>query len=144
MNRWTVIAVTGLLAHAAAAHHSTSMYAKEAPVTIEAEVVEFRWVNPHSNLKVIDTADGSRKEWSIEMSSPGVLTRSGWTKRTFNPGDKIKLEVYRGGLGLDKEIVTITLGGWTDLPKQPEEKMNLPELPDPTEKPARPLEAPKP
>ena len=92
MNRWTVIAITGLLTHAAAAHHSTSMYAKEAPITIEAEVVEFRWVNPHSNLKVVDTADGSRKEWSIEMSSPGVLTRSGWTKRTFNPGDKIKLK----------------------------------------------------
>lgn len=50
-----------------------------------------RWVNPHSNLTVVDTADASRKTWSIEMSSPGVLTRSGWTKRTFNTGDKIKL-----------------------------------------------------
>ena len=92
MNRWALIAITGLLAQAAAAHHSTSMYAKDAPVTIRTEVVEFRWVNPHSNLIVVDTADGSRKEWSIEMSSPGVLTRSGWTKRTFNPGDKIKLK----------------------------------------------------
>jgi hypothetical protein len=25
------------------------------------------------------------------MSSPGVLTRSGWNKRIFNPGDKITL-----------------------------------------------------
>ncbi|HEY3516334.1 MAG TPA: DUF6152 family protein [Gammaproteobacteria bacterium] len=91
MNRWAVIAITGSLAHAAAAHHSTSMYAKDAPITIEAEVVEFRWVNPHSQLTVVDTHDASRK-WSIEMSSPGVLTRSGWTKRTFNPGDKIKLK----------------------------------------------------
>ena len=92
VNVFVVIAITGLLAQAAAlAHHSTSMYAKDAPVTIDAEVVEFRWVNLHSNLIVVDTADASRKSWSIEMSSPGVLTRSGWTKRMSNPGDKIKL-----------------------------------------------------
>jgi hypothetical protein len=92
MKRWALIVITGLLAQAAAAHHSTSMYAKDAPVTIEAEVVEFRWVNPHSQLTVVDMHDASRKAWSIEMSSPGVLTRSGWTKRTFNPGDKITLK----------------------------------------------------
>jgi hypothetical protein len=92
MERWAALAASCLLAQAAAAHHSTSMYDKDAPVTIAAEVVEFRWVNPHSYLTVVDTADAARKTWSIEMSSPGVLTRSGWTKRTFNPGDKIALK----------------------------------------------------
>jgi hypothetical protein len=94
MKRWAVIATAALFAAPPApAHHSTSMYAKDAPVTIDAEVVEFRWVNPHSNLTVVDTRDASRKSWSIEMSSPGVLTRNGWTKRTFNPGDKITLKL---------------------------------------------------
>ena len=92
MNRWAVIASSILLAQAAAAHHSTSMYDRGAPITIDAEVVEFRWVNPHLNLTVVDTAQASGKNWSIEMSSPGVLTRSGWTKRTFNPGDKITVK----------------------------------------------------
>lgn len=92
MKRWAAIATSSLVTHAAFAHHSTSMYDRSAPITIEAEVVEFRWVNPHSNLTVVDTADASRKMWSIEMSSPGVLTRSGWNKRTFNPGDKITLK----------------------------------------------------
>ena len=91
MNRRAVIAISSLLAQAAAAHHSTSMYDRSAPITIRAEVVEFRWVNPHSYLTVVDTAETSRKTWSIEMSSPGVLTRSGWTKRTFNAGDQITL-----------------------------------------------------
>lgn len=77
---------------AAAAHHSSSMYDRTQAITIEAEVVEFRWVNPHSYLTVIDTAATERKTWSIEMSSPGVLTRSGWNKRTFNAGDKITLK----------------------------------------------------
>jgi hypothetical protein len=91
MKRPAVIAIVSLLAQAAAAHHSTSMYDRSAPVTIRAQVVEFRWVNPHSYLTVVDTAQDSGKTWSIEMSSPGVLTRSGWTKRTFNRGDEITL-----------------------------------------------------
>jgi hypothetical protein len=85
------IAALGVSA-AAAAHHSSSMYDRAQAITIEAEVVEFRWVNPHSYLTVVDTADSERKTWSIEMSSPGVLTRSGWNKRTFNAGDKITLK----------------------------------------------------
>ena len=68
------------------------MYDRAAPVTIEAEVVEFRWVNPHSYLTVVEMGQTEPKTWSIEMSSPGVLTRSGWTKRTFNAGDKITLK----------------------------------------------------
>jgi hypothetical protein len=92
----TAAAVFGaaIIAMSAEAHHSTSMYDRNAPITIEAEVVEFRWVNPHSYLTVVDTATAvgaAAKTWSIEMSSPGVLTRSGWNKRTFNPGDKITL-----------------------------------------------------
>lgn len=87
------LAVAGLAVSAgAAAHHSSSMYDRAQAITIEAEVVEFRWVNPHSYLTVVDTAGSERKTWSIEMSSPGVLTRSGWNKRTFNAGDKITLK----------------------------------------------------
>ena len=99
--------VVGVLVAAGAvdAHHSSSMYDRTAPITIEAEVVEFRWVNPHSYLTVVDAAPQSGSEaktWAIEMSSPGVLTRSGWTKRTFNPGDKITLKfapLRNGGRG---------------------------------------------
>ena len=94
---WAQIAtIAAVVALPAAAHHSTSMYDRSKPVTIEAEVVEFRWINPHSNLIVVETSATSGaapKTWSIEMSSPGVLTRSGWSKRTFNPGDKITLEL---------------------------------------------------
>jgi len=88
-----LIATSSVAVAPAGAHHSTSMYDRSAPITIEAEVVEFRWVNPHSYLTVVEAtvAGATPKTWSIEMSSPGVLTRSGWSKRTFNPGDKITL-----------------------------------------------------
>jgi hypothetical protein len=118
MNRSRSIAATLALAAAglaplAAAHHSTSMYDRSNPVTIAAEVVEFRWVNPHSHLTVVEApgaAGVAQRTWSIEMSSPGVLTRSGWSKRTFNPGDKITLKFgplrdgAAGGIFLDATL----------------------------------------
>lgn len=93
MERWAALGIASLLAGAdASAHHSTSMYERSAPITIAAEVVEFRWVNPHSLLTVVEAGEAGPKTWSIEMSSPGVLTRSGWSKRTFSSGDKIELK----------------------------------------------------
>jgi hypothetical protein len=92
MKRWATFGILSLLAQTqVSAHHSTSMYDRSAPISIDAEVVEFRWVNPHSYLTVVESGGAAPKTWSIEMSSPGVLTRSGWSKRTFNPGDRIKL-----------------------------------------------------
>ena len=72
----------------AAAHHSGAMYDRAHPTTSEVVVKEFDWINPHSVLEVTTPA-GS--DLTIEMTSPGVLTRSGWTKRSLQTGDHIKL-----------------------------------------------------
>lgn len=129
MNRWGVTGFAGLLVTAplALAHHSTSMYDRGAPLTIEADVVEFRWVNPHSYLTVVETAatEGGPKTWSIEMSSPGVLTRSGWSKRTFNPRDRITLKFgplrdgALGGIFLEATLADGTVMTYsTELPTE--------------------------
>ena len=129
MKRRAVTGFAALLVSAplALAHHSTSMYDRGAPLTIEADVVEFRWVNPHSYLTVAETAAaaGAPKTWSIEMSSPGVLTRSGWTKRTFNPGDRITLKFAPlrngdlGGIFLEATLADGTVMTYsTELPTE--------------------------
>jgi hypothetical protein len=125
MNGWALIGVGLLAAPAALAHHSTSMYDRSAPITIDAEVVEFRWVNPHSVLTVAEAGNAAPKTWSIEMSSPGVLTRSGWSKRTFNPGDKITLKFGPlrsgdlGGIFLEATLADGTVMTYsTELPTE--------------------------
>ena len=35
---------------------------------------------------------GEAQEWSIEATSPGVLTRSGWTRNAVKPGDRVSVE----------------------------------------------------
>ena len=76
------------------AHHSFAMFDSSKTVSIEGTVKEFAWKNPHVILWVATPAKDGKPEglWSIETTSPGNLTRAGWTRRTFNPGDRVKVE----------------------------------------------------
>lgn len=96
MTMKTIVAATlaAGFATAAAAHHSPAMYNRQAAMTVDATVKNLNWVNPHAMLTVeVDAKAGQpAKTLTVEMSSPGVLTRAGWSKRTFNPGDRVTLE----------------------------------------------------
>ena len=70
----------------AAAHHSTGAYDMDHQVTLAGTLKSVNWSNPHITFVV--EADGKPGDvWTFESSSPGVLGRSGWTKRTLQPGD---------------------------------------------------------
>ena len=73
----------------AAAHHSGAAYDMDHPKTMEGTVKTVNWTNPHITFVVeFDAKDGEPAHtWLFEVSSPGVLTRSGWTKRSLQPGD---------------------------------------------------------
>jgi len=71
------------------AHHSGAAYDTEHPQTLEGTVKTVNWTNPHITFVVeADAKDGKPAQtWVFEVSSPGVLTRSGWTKHSLQPGD---------------------------------------------------------
>jgi hypothetical protein len=73
----------------AAAHHSNAAYDLDHPQTMEGTVKAVNWTNPHISFVIEkDAKDGeAAATWVFEVSSPGVLTRSGWTKRSLQPGD---------------------------------------------------------
>src|SRR5437879_12041762 len=73
----------------AAAHHSNAAYDLEHPQTMEGTVKTVNWTNPHISFVIEGDARNGEpaKTWVFEVSSPGVLTRSGWTKRSLRPGD---------------------------------------------------------
>lgn len=77
-----------------AAHHGTGTYDSTKSVTLTGTVTEFAYTNPHAALYFdVKDAKGKVVNWAIEMNSPGVLTRAGWNKRTFKPGDQITITV---------------------------------------------------
>jgi hypothetical protein len=72
-----------------AAHHSNAAYDIEHLQTLQGTVRQVNWTNPHISFVIeTDAKDGKPAEtWVFEVSSPGVLTRSGWTKRSLQVGD---------------------------------------------------------
>ncbi len=36
---------------------------------------------------------GDPETWTVELTSPGNLTRSGWSRHSLSPGDKIEVEI---------------------------------------------------
>ena len=73
----------------AAAHHSNAAYDLEHIQTMEGTVKTVNWTNPHITFVIEKDATNGEPaaSWVFEVSSPGVLTRSGWTKRSLQPGD---------------------------------------------------------
>ena len=82
---YLVVSSSGL----AMAHHSNAAYDSDHPQKVEGTVRQVNWTNPHITFVVeTDAKEGPQAgTWVFEVSSPGVLTRSGWTKRSLNPGD---------------------------------------------------------
>jgi hypothetical protein len=73
----------------ATAHHSNAAYDLDNPKTVEGTVKTVNWTNPHITFVIEPDAKTGEQpaSWVFEVSSPGVLTRSGWTKRSLQPGD---------------------------------------------------------
>jgi hypothetical protein len=89
------IVVTALAASMTArAHHSFAMYDKDKILTLKGEVKTFQWTNPHCVIWFIVKPDdgGEPQEWGVETTSPGVLTRAGWTRTSIKPGDHVSVE----------------------------------------------------
>jgi Family of unknown function (DUF6152) len=76
------------------AHHSFAVYDTNKTLTLKGSVKSFQWSNPHCVIWVlIQPEDGGEpQEWSIETTSPGVLTRSGWTRNALKAGDRVSVE----------------------------------------------------
>jgi hypothetical protein len=68
-----LVAALMLVEPASHAHHSASIYDREARVSIEGVVVRREWRNPHVYLYVEQEASGERVVWEIEGLAPFVL-----------------------------------------------------------------------
>jgi hypothetical protein len=78
------------------AHHSFAVYDRSKLLTLKGNVKSFQWTNPHCVVWVLVQPEGGGEpqEWSFETTSPGVLTRGGWTRNSVKPGDRVAVEFY--------------------------------------------------
>jgi DNA/RNA endonuclease YhcR with UshA esterase domain len=73
------------------AHHSfAAEYDANKPVTLKGTVSKVEWTNPHARFYV-DVKDDSGKvtTWNLELASPNVLIRNGWSRKSLKEGDVV-------------------------------------------------------
>jgi len=78
------------------AHHSfTAEYDIKKPISMTGTVTSVEWQNPHTWF-YIDVKDdaGNVTNWGMELASPNLLVRNGWTKSTLKTGDLVDVEGY--------------------------------------------------
>ena len=76
------------------AHHSfAAQYDANKPITLNGVVTRFEWTNPHARF-FIDVIDdkGNVTNWNLELGSPNILARAGWTRKALAVGDKVTVE----------------------------------------------------
>ena len=92
-------AFLGLVAGAypVSAHHSTTMFDRDKVILLEGTVKELHWTNPHVAIFIENAAAKPgvpEGMWVVELTSPGNLVRSGWTRTLIKPGEKVTAEVH--------------------------------------------------
>ncbi len=81
-----------LFAATVQAHHSWAPYDLDSEVTLEGEIIEYKWANPHSYIQLQTTeALGGGKVWEIEASSAVVMRNRGWSADTVSVGDHVTI-----------------------------------------------------
>src|SRR5215207_8941040 len=92
---FSLLAALGAAAYPVAAHHSTTMFDREKILQLSGTVKEPNWTNPHVAIFIENSAskDAPIGLWVVELTSPGNLVRSGWTRTVVKPGDKVTAEV---------------------------------------------------
>jgi hypothetical protein len=111
-------------------HHSFAMFEPFKSFTFKATVKTFQWTNPHVVLWVLVQPEGggAPQEWSVETTSPGVLTRSGWSRLSLKPGDRVSVTfspLRDGSHGGQLHSVTLLETGQTLVPGSGKEQPGL-------------------
>jgi hypothetical protein len=79
-----------LAASPAVAHHSAKIFDSDTVLALPGTVTRYSWTNPHTYIYV-ETAgeNGEPVEWELETDAIPILVRSGWSRDSFTPGERV-------------------------------------------------------
>jgi hypothetical protein len=98
----------------AIAHHAfAAEYDADQPVTLKGKVTKFEWTNPHARFYIDVDEKGTVTTWNLELASPNVLKRNGWSIKSIQVGDLVSVEGSRakdGSKMANAKVVTLANG----------------------------------
>ena len=100
-----------LAAGSSSAHHSfAATYLEEQMVTVEGDIVQFLYRNPHSFVHLtVKEKDGSISRYTIEWGGTGQLGAQGVGKDTLKVGDHVIISGNPGRNPADKRVRLLSL-----------------------------------
>jgi hypothetical protein len=85
------VGMTPLLAH----HGTAASYDQKKVVALKGTVTEFFWSNPHCAVFIdVKQDNGSVVAYSIEMYSPSLMVKRGYSRNVMKRGDEVTIEVH--------------------------------------------------
>jgi hypothetical protein len=105
-----------LIAVSGKAHHSFAVqFAADKPIKLVGTVTEVVWRNPHAwfYIDVVDEDDGVTN-WGLELASPNLLMRQGWSRSSMKVGDEVTVEGFHARDGSNTgnaRVVTLNATG---------------------------------
>ncbi|NOT28690.1 MAG: hypothetical protein HOP16_21620 [Acidobacteria bacterium] len=104
-------ACAGAFATQASAHHSfAATYLEDKAITIEGELVQVLFRNPHSFVQMtVKERNGSQVRYSIEWGGAAQLGGQGVTRETLKPGDRLVISGNPGRVPSDHRVRMISL-----------------------------------
>jgi Family of unknown function (DUF6152) len=98
------------------AHHAFSAeFDAKKPLTLTGTVTKLEWQNPHTWFYIdVDDGNGSVVSWGMELASPNLLMRNGWTQSSMKIGDVVTVEGFHAKNGAkigNARVVTLAANG---------------------------------
>ena len=98
------------------AHHGAASFDTTKEVTLKGTVTDWIWANPHCFLK-FDAKDdtGTVRNWAVETQNPTDMTRRGWARTSFKPGDEVTvtMQVVKSGAPVGRIRSVVLANGQT-------------------------------
>jgi hypothetical protein len=91
----TPAAVPPLLAH----HAFSAEFDIDKPIKLVGTITRVEWQNPHTWFYLDVEGDAGMTSWGMELASPNLLMRNGWTPTTMKAGDVVTVEGYQAKNG---------------------------------------------
>lgn len=110
----TIIASLAAAAPVSAHHSFAAQYDAAKPVTLAGKVTKVEWTNPHARFYMdVKGDDGKVVSWNLELASPNVLKRAGWSSTSLKQGDEVTIEgsLARSGANMANARTVVLANG---------------------------------
>jgi hypothetical protein len=98
---FVILASLALAAGSLFAHHGRgATYDGDKEESVTGVLTELAWRNPHVAIYVdVKDASGKVTNWAFESSNTSTMSREGWTRTIFKPGQQmtVKFNPSRAG-----------------------------------------------